>query len=177
MCSSDLLVAYVVAGRAANEPTKAALRDELQAWLRQVLPDYMVPNTWMFLADLPVTAGGKIDRKALPSPDLSNLQRAYQPPQGEMETIAAAVWSDVLGVPRIGRSDGFFELGGHSLMAIQVVVRLRTRLGREVPLTALFMAPTLRDFAQQIAATNRHADDDELQELNAFMDSIESNPS
>lgn len=167
------LAGYVVLRESTAAANARAWREQAQARLRKSLPEYMVPTIWMWLEALPLSANGKIDRKVLPRPDATQMQATFEPPEGAMEQELAKIWAEVLGVERVGRRDNFFELGGHSLMAVQIAVRLRSRLGRDVPLAALFNAPTLRQFAQQMDVMERHASDEELQDLDAFMDSIE----
>ncbi len=140
------LVAYVVA---PAEVTTASLRDRM----REVLPEHLVPSAWVRLDALPLTAQGKLDRRALPAPDASERpewSRAFAEPRGTIETALAEIWSEVLGQPRVGRNDHFFELGGHSLLATQVASRVRTRLGLELPLRALFETPTLGALAAHL---------------------------
>ncbi|MDX3187036.1 non-ribosomal peptide synthase/polyketide synthase [Streptomyces sp. MN03-5084-2B] len=108
------LVAYVVA---AGKP-------DLRAWLQRDLPDYMVPSAFVTLDALPLSANGKVDRKALPEP-VAEPVTGYVPPRTETERVLAEVWADVLGVPGVGVEDNFFELGGDSILSIQVVSRAR----------------------------------------------------
>jgi amino acid adenylation domain-containing protein len=130
------LVAYLV----ARESTPSELRE----FLRQRLPEYMVPSAFVVLPALPLTSNGKVDRKALPAPDTSALsQRAFLPPVTETERALAGIWAQLLRVEKVGLSDDFFALGGHSLLATQVVSRVRSALGVELPLRALFEASTL----------------------------------
>jgi amino acid adenylation domain-containing protein len=142
------LVGYVV------PPPSAALPDEadLRAFLKQRLPDYMVPGLFVPLDQLPLTPNGKVDRRALPIPDWSReLDRAgHQPPRTAAEEMLAGIWCEVLGVSRVGAFDDFFAIGGHSLLATQVVARLRAAVGVELPLRALFETPTLAELAQVI---------------------------
>ncbi|WP_457792600.1 amino acid adenylation domain-containing protein [Pseudomonas syringae] len=135
-----------------------ALRETLKAELRANLPDYMVPTHFIFLDKLPLTANGKLDRKALPAPDAGQLQAAYVAPQGELEEQLASVWSAVLNVEQVGRSDNFFELGGHSLLAVQMLVRVREQLQREVGLKDLFEQPVLADFCAALQEKNGESD-------------------
>ncbi|PKV10522.1 hypothetical protein XpruCFBP8354_23050, partial [Xanthomonas prunicola] len=97
---------------------------------------------------------GKLDRRALPAPDTDALAvQAYVPPQGELETLLAALWSELLSVERIGRHDSFFALGGHSLLAVRLISRIRSTLGLELALSALFSQPRLLDLAATLAGT------------------------
>uniref|UniRef100_UPI003F5D7809 amino acid adenylation domain-containing protein n=1 Tax=Pseudomonas sp. LRF_L74 TaxID=3369422 RepID=UPI003F5D7809 len=141
------LVAYLVAD--AEQLSQADLRAEVREHLKGSLPDYMVPAHLVFLETMPLTPNGKLDRKALPKPDASQVQQEYVAPQSELEQQIAAIWADVLKVERVGLSDNFFELGGHSLLATQVISRIRQVLGREVALKALFEAPELGDFTKR----------------------------
>ncbi|MFK0090923.1 condensation domain-containing protein, partial [Pseudomonas sp. NPDC090755] len=141
------LLAYVVPSVA-----QGGLREILQTQLKADLPDYMVPAHWQFLAVLPLTANGKLDRKALPRPDAAQAQQAYVAPVGEIEQQLAAIWQEVLGVEQVGRDDHFFELGGHSLLATQVVARCRDSLPVAVQLRDLFNHPQLADLAAHLVA-------------------------
>ena len=116
------LVAYIVP---SHTTTQDIMRETLKVHLKENLPDYMVPSHLLFLPQLPLTANGKLDRKALPSPDSGLLQQTYIAPRSEMEQRIAAIWQDVLKLERIGMSDNFFELGGDSIISIQVVSRAR----------------------------------------------------
>ena len=127
--SGQQLVAYLVPGDAAlldASPAEQALwRDSVRAELKAHLPDHMVPAHLLLLAQLPLTANGKLNRNALPSPDASQAQQTYQAPQSAMEQGLAAIWQDVLKLPQVGIHDNFFELGGDSIISIQVVSRAR----------------------------------------------------
>ncbi|WP_338077495.1 non-ribosomal peptide synthetase [Bradyrhizobium quebecense] len=117
------LVAYVVCASEAgsDEDDGGGLAGALRAHLSARLPDYMVPAAFVRLAALPLTVNGKLDRKALPGPaDAAYALAAYEAPRGEVETMLAGIWAELLGVERIGRHDNFFELGGHSLLAVQL---------------------------------------------------------
>ncbi|MGK9546149.1 phosphopantetheine-binding protein, partial [Salmonella enterica subsp. enterica] len=89
--------------------------------LRQALPDYMVPSHWVLLAALPLNSNGKLDRRALPAPDLNLRQQAYVAPQSPLQKQLATIWQAVLQVEQVGLTDHFFERGGHSLLATQVI--------------------------------------------------------
>ena len=118
----------------------------------KVLPDYMVPNTIMPLEALPLTANGKVDRRALPEPEETEAQ-SYEAPQGEVEAKLAEVWSEVLGVERVGRHDNFFELGGDSILTLQIVARARKR-GLKVQPKQLMELQTVSDVAAVTATTD-----------------------
>ena len=145
--SQRYLVAYYTLSSAAVSP------QDLQHQLAERLPAYMVPSVWMPLASLPLTANGKVDRRALPDPDDSaRLQCAYEAPRTATEEVLATLWAELLGVTRVGRHDDFFALGGHSLLGVQLVSRIRARMQRELPLAALFAYPTLAKQAAQLAS-------------------------
>ncbi|MFE7038368.1 amino acid adenylation domain-containing protein [Streptomyces atratus] len=142
------LVAYLVAA-GADAPSIA----ELHAHLGCHLPDYMVPAAFMVLERLPLTANGKVDRAALPVPDgrRPDLGTSYTAPRNTVERHITAVWTELLGIERIGVHDNFFQLGGHSLLATQVASRLRKALRVDVPVRAVFDHPTPAKLAQNIA--------------------------
>ncbi|WP_122438388.1 non-ribosomal peptide synthetase [Pseudomonas viridiflava] len=143
-----VLAAYLVPNGVVQDPD--ALRDDLKSQLRASLPDYMVPSHLVLLEQMPLTPNGKLDRKALPAPDVSLAQQDYVAPQSEMEQQLAAIWADVLKVERVGITDNFFELGGHSLLATQVVTRAQKQLQRNVPLRAMFEFNTVQALAQHL---------------------------
>ncbi|MEU4745302.1 condensation domain-containing protein, partial [Actinosynnema sp. NPDC023658] len=130
------LVAYVVTAR---QP------EVLRAYLRERLPDYMVPSTFVVLESLPLAAGGKLDRAALPVPEApSAVGRA---PRSPREQLLCGLFAEVLGVPGVGVDDDFFALGGHSLLATRLVARVRATLGVELGLRSVFEAPTVAGMA------------------------------
>ncbi|WP_342651311.1 amino acid adenylation domain-containing protein [Pseudomonas sp. REB1044] len=143
------LAAYLIAQDA--QVNHSELREVLKQHLKAQLPDYMVPTHFLVLNAWPLTANGKLDRKALPKPDASQLQKGYAAPRTALEQQLAAIWSEVLNVEQVGLHDNFFELGGHSLLATQVTSRIRQRLNLEVPLRALFESADLATFAQAAA--------------------------
>ncbi|WP_245490037.1 non-ribosomal peptide synthetase, partial [Rhizobium ruizarguesonis] len=148
------LVAYVVVKMTdgSAEADGAGLASSLRAHLGGLLPDYMVPSAFVRLDALPLTVNGKLDRKALPVPDDdAYARRAYEAPQGEIETLLAGIWAELLGVERVGRHDNFFELGGHSLLAVQMMERLR-RLSLGVEVRTVFAKPMLADLAASLGS-------------------------
>jgi amino acid adenylation domain-containing protein len=142
------LVAYWLGGAVGPE----ALRRHAS----ERLPEYMVPAAYVRLETLPLTPTGKLDRRALPSPEAeAYARRGYEAPAGETEQALAAIWSEVLGVERVGRHDDFFALGGHSLLAVQAISRIRQALGVELELGAVFARPVLRELAEALAWAER----------------------
>ncbi|HYW07299.1 MAG TPA: phosphopantetheine-binding protein, partial [Longimicrobium sp.] len=124
--------------------------DALRSHLRGSLPDFMVPSAFVILERLPLTANGKVDRAALPRPELA--PQRFVEPRTRTERALAAIWADVLRLPRVGAEDDFFALGGHSLLATRVVSRIREELEVELPLRAMFEAPALERLAERIEA-------------------------
>jgi len=141
------LVAYLVTDQAC-----APSISELRGYLKEKLPDYMMPQAFVVLEELPLTPSGKVDRRALPAPDRArpDLEDTYVVPHNAVEEVVAGIWSEVLDVEQVGVYDNFFELGGHSLKATQVVSRLREALQVEVPLRSLFLMPTVEGLVSEI---------------------------
>ncbi|TBV01690.1 phosphopantetheine-binding protein, partial [Stutzerimonas kirkiae] len=150
--SGKQLVGYLVARiNLLDDPEQqVTLRSTLRDYLKEVLPDYMVPAHLLFLDKLPLTPNGKLDRKALPKPDTSQLQQVYVAPQSDLEQQMAAIWADVLKVEKVGLTDNFFELGGHSLLAVQVVSQANAQFGIDLPLQLIFESPILGDFSMSL---------------------------
>jgi amino acid adenylation domain-containing protein len=156
------LVAYVV-----PRESNALTVNELRGFLKEKLPDYMIPAIFMFLDSLPLT-NGKLDRTALPRPDHKrpNLQQPYAPPQDEVETRLVQIWEEILNVRPIGIHDNFFDLGGHSLAATRVISRLIQTFQLELPVKALFDAPTVAEMAAIITENQaKRASDSELAQM------------
>jgi amino acid adenylation domain-containing protein/non-ribosomal peptide synthase protein (TIGR01720 family) len=141
------LVAYVVADGGDGAPA-----GELRAWLRERLPEHMVPSAFVALERIPLTPNGKTDRRALPAPEGGAGPAAYAPPRTSAEELLAEIMADVLGLERVGVHDNFFDIGGHSLVATRVVARIRRELGIQLPLRALFDAPTVAELAGRLDA-------------------------
>ncbi|MCF5602301.1 amino acid adenylation domain-containing protein, partial [Pseudomonas syringae] len=126
--------------------------EALRQALRERLPAYMVPLAFTRLDALPLTSHGKLDRRALPDPDLQELTaQAYETPQGDVEILMAELWAQVLGLEKVGRHDNFFELGGHSLLAVSLVERLRTA-GLSVDVRVLLGQPTVAALAASVGS-------------------------
>ena len=138
----------------ANNPLQAKaarkLVPQLQAYLAEKLPEYMIPSAFVVLESLPVTANGKVDRLALPAPQPIKLEWAggYVAPQTSVEEVLVKIWAEVLGIKRVGIRDNFFELGGHSLLATQLVSRVRDAFAVELPLRCVFEAPTIGELCK-----------------------------
>ncbi|WP_327308570.1 amino acid adenylation domain-containing protein [Streptomyces sp. NBC_01298] len=144
------LVAYLERPEGGEPPTAADLR----ATLGEVLPDYMVPARYVVLERLPLLAHGKVDRKALPAPADGPAAGTHVDPEDGAEQVIAAMWAELLELPRVGALDDFFELGGHSLLATQVVARMRRAfpdLATPVGVMDLFKYPTVRRLAELVA--------------------------
>jgi len=164
------LVGYLVVEQAADEAT---LRQQVKTLLQGQLPDYMVPTHLLLLPRLPLTPSGKLDRKALPLPDPSQLQARYRAPHSEIERNLAEIWEQVLHVPQVGLDDHFFELGGHSLLAAQVIARIKTRLAVSLPLRSLFENPLLGDLAIEVASLAEGVGENDWGDMEQFMSSLE----
>ncbi|MDP1708090.1 MAG: amino acid adenylation domain-containing protein, partial [Gammaproteobacteria bacterium] len=163
------LVAYVVCGndeigREPSRPPSLAVGrigslpiatlppslavEQLREHLAARLPTAMMPSAFVLLETMPLSANGKIDRKALPQPDMAGQSnRAYVAPRNSVEEILAEIWKDVLDIEQVGVADNFFELGGHSLLAVQVLSRIRKAFSIDVPLRRLFEASTIEALA------------------------------
>ena len=141
------VVAYVV-GKSDPPPTQS----ELRSYLREKLPDYAVPSTFLLLDELPLTPSGKIDRRALPRPaDIAPMSdAAYVAPRDEIERTIATIWRDFVKVDRMSIHDNFFDLGGHSLVVLQIQSKLREVLNKEIPILAMFEHPTISSLAQHL---------------------------
>ena len=146
------LVAYVVLN-----PAKPARAQDLRAFARENLPDYMVPSAIVELDSIPLTANGKVDRNALPVPDPVQEDSAnFVAPRNPIEQALAGIWAELLHLPKVGIHDDFFDLGGHSLLATRVVSRIRDAFDVEVPLRSLFETPTVCGLADVIASSGKN---------------------
>jgi amino acid adenylation domain-containing protein len=142
------LAAYVVV-----DPLAAPSLGDLRAFVKERLPEYMLPSAIAFLEKLPLTPNGKVDRSALPELDVAraDLDGTYEAPRTPVEEVLVGMWAKLLGVDRVGIHDNFFELGGHSLMAVQAMAQLQDLFAMEVPLIALFFEdPTVAGLAEAL---------------------------
>ena len=162
------LASYVVIG--SGDATKVA---DLRAHAQEHLPDYMVPAAFVIVDALPLTPSGKLDRAALPAPEAAVGSREYVAPRDEREQRVAAIWADTLGVERVGVFDDFFELGGHSLLATQVIARIRSAFGVQLPLHSLFTAPNVADLTEAVGAALASAAPEDEADLAALLEELE----
>ena len=148
--SDKRLVAYVVS-------THTLVISDLQEFVRQKLPEYMVPSAFVRLECLPLSLNGKIERSALPAPNKSRpeLMATFVAPRTHVEEMLARIWAELLKLDRIGIHDNFFDLGGHSLLATQVISRVHNTFRAKLPLRAIFEAPTVAGLAERIDSTVR----------------------
>ena len=144
------LVAYIVPH--LNESPAAS---ELRAYLKNRLPDYMIPAMYMMLDALPLTPNAKLDRRALPAPEPTKQEGLFIGPRTAIEEILAEIWAEIFRLDKISVHDNFFGLGGHSLLATQVISRVRSKLNVELPLRSLFESPTVSGMAEAIEMERR----------------------
>ncbi|MFG6101407.1 amino acid adenylation domain-containing protein [Leptothoe sp. EHU-05/26/07-4] len=139
--------------------------DQLQTFLKEKLPNYMIPSAFVVLDAIPLMPNGKVDRDALPVPEgRPQLEEAYVMPQTEAERVIAAVWQDLLKLEKVGINDNFFSMGGHSLLLVRVQTKLNEVLDTEIPIVELFKYPTIKELAQYLA---RKGDFEKIQKLHS----------
>ncbi len=143
------LAAYVTKREESSE--EAA---DLAVWAKAKLPEFMVPSVFVWLDAMPLTPNGKIDRKQLPEPEWGQIAstQEYVAPRNQTEELVATIWSQVLGIEKVGVHDNFFELGGHSLLATRVISRLREMFAEEVPIRTLFENPTVAELSESLGS-------------------------
>jgi amino acid adenylation domain-containing protein len=153
------LLAYVVKTKDSQSASDLS-NEDLRAYLKQQLPDYMVPQAIVLLAKIPLNANGKIDRQTLPEPEQAQ-QKTYLPPRTATERAIAEIWAEVLrkNTDQISTEDNFFDLGGHSLLATQVVSRLRERFSVEIAVRAMFDQPNISRLAETVDEAQAQAGD------------------
>jgi len=156
------LIAYIV----AIEDKRLSVQD-LRQHLAQYLPDYFVPSAFVFLQELPLTAQGKLNRKALPEPHnlRPEMDNQYTMPRNQLEVDLLSIWEDVLDIKGIGIHDSFFDLGGHSLLATQLISRLQLVFNRTVPLNDLFTAPSIAEFVILLQKNGNNVDKHSLSSI------------
>ena len=153
------LCAYVVSEISLEELN-------LKAYLREYLPEYMIPSYITQVDEMPMTSNGKLDKKALPEPAAVSHLDSYEAPRNDVEKVLVNIWCQVLGIERVGIGDNFFELGGHSLKAMVLISKIHEELNREVPLKELFKSPTIRGLGEflQSAKENIYQSIDKVKE-------------
>jgi acyl-CoA synthetase (AMP-forming)/AMP-acid ligase II/acyl carrier protein len=137
------LVGYLV-------PKEAFDKQSIQNYLQTKLPDYMVPAIWVELESMPLTSNGKVDKRALPEPELADMAAEYVAPRNDVERTLANIWQELLGVERVGIYDNFFELGGHSLLAMRVASYIKRDLKVSIPIQILFQFTSITDISQYL---------------------------
>jgi amino acid adenylation domain-containing protein len=166
------LVAYVVCDQSETALTTSALRK----YLKERLPDYMIPASFTFQDQLPLNSSGKVDQKALPPPDRSRpeMEEGFVAPRTPTEELLAGIWAELLRVERVGVYDDFFDLGGHSLLATQIISRVREAFQVEISLRTLFQGANIFELAQAIETSERidDADVDEIAKTLAQLESL-----
>jgi hypothetical protein len=163
------LVAYMVAENGASLSAET-----LRASLKNKLPEYMIPTAFIVLSHFELTPNGKLDTRALPSPEAAlSDSECYESPQGALEESIASIWSELLHVRKVGRNDDFFQLGGHSLLATQVMSRIAQRHLINVPLRTLFERPVLRDLAELIDSEYQMREEQEVQHVAHLADQLQ----
>ena len=168
--SDKRLVAYVAPNR-RPAPTITMLRRSIA----KILPDYMVPSTFVIMDELPLTATNKVDRLALPAPGTARpeLDNPFVAPRTPMEEELTKIWVQVLNIDQIGIHDDFSELGGHSLLATQIISRVIGKFRVRIPLKSLFQSPTIADIAVLIAQSQlEKMDHKEVDRIMAELDAL-----
>jgi acyl-coenzyme A synthetase/AMP-(fatty) acid ligase/acyl carrier protein len=163
------LIAYIVPEEGV-EPTTA----ELHSFLKDKIPSYMLPSVFVTLTEIPLTPNGKVNRRALPVPDLSedDTSANFVAPRTPLEETLAEIWRTTLGVTQVGVESNFFDLGGHSLLATRVVSQIRERFGIELPLRVMFESPTIAGLAQHI--DTEQSKDTQLGRILSMLENVEN---
>lgn len=142
------LVAYIIPETETTENLVAQLKQHL----KEKLAEYMLPSAFVVLSQLPLTPNGKVNRRALPAPDISSFSKSenFVAPRDDLEGQLAQIWSEILQINPVGIKDNFFELGGHSLLAVNLIAKIKRRLGKQLPLSTLFTSSTIEDLANLV---------------------------
>ena len=143
------IVAYYRAQVESLAQSESLTQGELRDFLKSRLPSHMLPTAYVAVQSWPLTPNGKLDRKALPLPDLS-IEGSYVAPRNQTESQIADIWGEVLGLDAVGVESNFFDLGGHSLLATQIVSRIRQHFAIDLPLRSLMEEPTVAGVAQAV---------------------------
>jgi acyl carrier protein len=131
------------------------LVNDLRQFLKEKLPDYMVPSALIMLETIPVTPNGKVDRRALPTPEQSRpeLETKFVAPRTPFEESVAEIWCEVLGLEKVGMRDNFFDLGGHSLLIVRIHGKLQKIIGKDISIITLFRYPTIGSLSNYLSGT------------------------
>jgi acyl carrier protein len=166
------LVAYVVTEEGVEPGSH-----ELRSYLKEKLPEYMIPSLFVLLDELPLTANGKVDRRALPAPDHQHIEshRSYVAPQTPVEELLASIWSEVLHVEQVGIHDNFFDLGGHSLLVTRLHAGLQEHFQQKLTLLDIFKYPTINTLAQYLTQPSTSSGD-EFKEEQGGLEEIKPTP-
>jgi thioesterase domain-containing protein/acyl carrier protein len=171
--ADTVLVAYVVLQDALQETlSEAQCRERVLAGLRQHLPEYMLPSYVVSLPSLPLTANGKIDRKQLPAPDASAVQRQYVAPRSEVESQLCEIWQELLKLEQVGIDDNFFELGGHSMLSIQLTSKINQQFDVNLSVREIFENPDIETFARKFSEQGKSNKWEPLLKLNSYDDAL-----
>src|SRR5262249_7352635 len=149
------LVAYYTRAKIGEQDEYPISVEALRAHLSASLPEYMAPAAYVPLEAMPLTPNGKLDRRALPKPELNGAGRVYVAPRTAMEEIVSGIWAEVLRIEKVGLTDNFFDMGGHSLLAMQLASRVRDILDVEITLRSLFTNPTVAVLASDLERLKR----------------------
>ncbi len=147
---TERLFAFITLSITENDFINA----DLQQYLKERLPFYMLPSAITVLPKMPLTPTGKVDRHALPEPNTSKTGDRYQPPSNEIEERLTAIWQEVIGVTQVGIRDNYFELGGHSLMAVLLFTRIQEEFGKSIPIHLIFKESTVEELARYLSNEN-----------------------
>ncbi len=163
--SDKRVVAYVVAEDKSQNI-------DLRAFLKERLPSYMIPSAFVFLEAMPITPNGKIDYRSLPVPDISStqLEKNFVPPSNPTQETLAKIWSQILGVERVGINDNFFELGGHSLLSVRLISEIEKAFNYQIPLSSLFKISTISEIEELIGSQTQEITFDEESSLGLNLD-------
>ena len=159
-----VLVAYLVLHNEQVIASRLEFIEQCREWLRSVLPHYMVPQAFEILSALPVTANNKVDRKALPAPQLQHSEPEMILPADAFEASLCAIWQQIFANPQLGMKANFFDLGGHSLLATRLIAKVRSQLGLQATLGDVFLHPQLQEFANQLRLREQESLTSELPE-------------
>ncbi|WP_194270035.1 non-ribosomal peptide synthetase [Candidatus Methylospira mobilis] len=167
------IAAYIVPAGQTPAGSNISASETLRAYLKETLPDYMIPASFVILEQLPLMTNGKLDRNALPVPIIEGrFSGSGAVPLNPVEEAVAAIWKEILGAGHIDIHDNFFDLGGHSLSAIQVIVRIQDRFGIEISVAELFDAPTIYTLSQILMQQQSEPADEEMLALLAELEQL-----